>query len=186
MANELLLNINALDNYWVYSVFDDKQLVFMYYGKLRDIIAMRPFNVNEHFDSSKSYRYVLNQMCFNKIEAENALNSWLKIAELEGVLPSYNMYNKTYNNDKLIQSVDTGKYYRSAQDVVRIFHVTQPALSNHLRGVPGYRSVKGLRFRYAYNVSPDVIELPDDYMLVKTEIGGYKTVRRDHYERDQH
>lgn len=173
--NTITLNTKNLEAFWVYGIYENNELVFMYYGQLRDIIAMRPFKINEKFIEGQSYTYALLQECSNKIEAENTLNTWIKLSELGGATPPYNNFNRAYNDNKFIQCLETGRFYRSAQDIVRIFNVSQSALSNHLRGVPGYRTVKGMRFRYTHNATPDVIELPGGLRMVRTDLGGYKT-----------
>lgn len=182
--NSVTLSADTCDKLWIYGIYDSKeQLVFMFYGKLKDIVALRPFRINPKFDEKEKYTFVLIQPCKDKIDAENALVTALNRSELNGNTPPYNVYNKLYNDTYFIQCLNNGKFYRSAQDIIKIFHVSQPALSNHLRGVTGYRHVKGLTFRF-YNdenaQSPNEIEMADGWKQVKTgEHGGYVTVPSD-------
>ena len=177
--NTLTLNSRVLDSIWVYGIYDSKlDLVFMFYGTLKDIIAMRPFKLNFKYDENENYTYVLIQPCKNKLDAENAFNYWLKESELEGSMPPYNVYNNVYNDKYYIQCVENGKFYRSAQDVVKIFGFSQPAVSNHLRGVTGYKHVKGLTFCYYHGDMPDEIELAGG-MKLKREGSGHITTRSE-------
>lgn len=182
--NSITMTADMSDKLWVYGVYDSKeQLVFMFYGKLKDIVALRPFRINPKFDEKEKYTYVLIQPCKDKIEAENTLATVLIRSELNGNTPPYNVYNKLYNDRYFIHCLNNGKFYKSAQDVIKIFHISQPALSNHLRGVTGYRHVKGLTFRF-YNdenaQSPNEVELAGGWKWVKSgEMGGYLTVRSD-------
>lgn len=162
MSNELTLSAQTIDGFWIYKVYDSQErLVFMFYGKLKDIISMRPFRINAKFDPKEDYKYVLVQWCGNRLDAENALDRWMKTCET----PLYNIYNQTYNDKYYIQCLENGRFYRSAQDIVKIFRVSQSSVSNHLRGVTGYRHVKGLTFKFHHGERPAEIELAGGYKL---------------------
>lgn len=165
------------DKLWVYGIYDSSsKLIFMYYGKLKDIVSLSPFRTNPKFDEKEIYTICLITPCRDKIDAENRLSAAINESELNGNTPAYNIYNRKYNDYYFIQCLDNGKFYKSAQDVVKIFKVSQPALSCHLRGVPGYRHVKGLTFKYySGETLPDEVELAGGYKWVKAEMGGYKT-----------
>lgn len=156
MTNQIVLSAQTLDGFWVYRIYDSQErLVFLYYGKLKDIVAMRPFKTNVKFDSNENYRYEFLQYCPTRVDAENAVDRWIK----NGETPLYNIYSQLYNNRYYIQCVENGRYYKSAQDIVKIFRLSQPSISNHLRGVTGYRHVKGLTFKFYYGATPAEIEL---------------------------
>ena len=181
--NSIKLSKKTVDKIWVYGIYNSQEeLVFMFYGKLREIMSLSPFRINPKFDENEEYTVVLVQPCKDKIDAENALTAAINNFELKGSTPAYNVYNRCYNNTYYIQCLNNGKFYRTAQDVVKIFRVSQPALSNHLRGVTGYRHVKGLTFKIYNNTSMDApkeVEMAGGYKWVATEGGGYKTVQSD-------
>ena len=183
-CNKMTLCADSAERLWVYGIYDSKeQLVFMFYGKLKDIVSLRPFRTNPKFDEKENYTFVLIQPCKDRIEADNALTAALNRSELNGNTPPYNIYNQTYNDRYFIQCLNNGKFYRTAQDVVKIFRVSQPALSNHLRGVTGYKRVKGLSFKF-YNAenaqSPNEVEIAGGWKWVKSgEHNGYVTVPSD-------
>jgi len=175
--NQFRMSSTFLDCIWVYAIYDShKQLVFMSYGLLKDIISFHPFRSNPKFIEGEIYTVVLVNGYKNKFEAERGFNIWLGMSELNGTVPPYNIYNVKYNTNKYIQCLDNGKYYKSAQDIVKIFNLPQGALSCHLRGVPGYKRVKGLSFKYVYGVQPDEVEMAGGYKWVKREGGAYATV----------
>lgn len=177
--SKLTLHANYLNSVWIYGIYDSQEnLVFMYYGTLKEIVSMSRFRANEKFNPSEYYTYVLIQPCCSRIEAEKNLTYWMDNSELQGKMPAYNVYNSSYNNKRFIQCVENGRFYRTASDIVKIFNVSQSALSNHLRGTSGHRSVKGLHFRFHSGDSPTEIEEYGGYKLQKTDLG-YKTVPSD-------
>lgn len=178
--NRIVLHKNFIDKYWVYGVYNAyNQLVFIQYGTLKDIISMRPLNLCDNYDENESYTFVLLKCYGKKIDAENAVSYWINNSELEGKAPPFNGQLKLYNNDALIQCMENGRFYRTCVDVVKIFNVSASALSNHLRGVTGYKSVKGLHFKRYYGERPKEIEEFGGYKLQRAELGGYKRVPSD-------
>lgn len=182
-TNRITLSNTTFDKIWVYAIYDSgNNLVFMHYGRLSNIVSLSPFKNNPKFDANEIYTIVLITACKDKIMAENMLVTALNNSELEGNTPPYNIYSRAYNDYYFIQCLNNGKFYWTAQDIVKIFKVSQPALSNHLRGVTGYRHVKGLTFRI-YNdvdrVMPNEVEIAGGFKKVRGELGGYKTVPSD-------
>lgn len=157
----IILNPKFTDCYWAYAVYDENDnLLIIYFGTLKEILSMRPFRSSEKFNSEVNYKYVLLKPYETKIDAENSLKFWMDLSELQGKTPPLNVYQRVYNDFQYIQCLNNGKFYRTASDIVRIFGVTHSALSNHLRGVTGHRTVKGLRFKYHYGEAPEEVELP--------------------------
>jgi hypothetical protein len=182
-TNRIALSNTTYDKIWVYGIYDScGNLVFMHYGRLNNIVSLSPFKSNPKFDANEIYTIVLVTACKDKMMAENALSMAINNSELQGNTPPYNIYSRAYNDYYFIQCLDNGKFYWTAQDVVKIFRVSQPALSNHLRGVIGYRHVKGLTFRIYNDLSgemPKEIEIAGGFKKVRGEAGGYKTVPSD-------
>ena len=177
--NKIFLNKKYLDKYVVYAVYNSEQrLVFIHYGTLRDVIAMRPLNLCEGFNDDEFYSFVLLNFYSNKIDAENAVSYWINASELQGSTPPLNGSLKLYNSDAFIQCLENGRFYKSSVDVAKIFNIAQSALSNHLRGVTGYKSVKGLHFRRYYGERPAEIELYGGFKMQGNTFG-YKTVPSD-------
>lgn len=178
--SKIVLKKRFLDKLWIYGVYDkSSNLVFMNYGSLKEIVSMSPFRALDKFNEEECYTFVLIQPCESKLAAENALASWINNSELEGKTPPMNIYSMNYNNRYLIQCVENGRFYQSASEVAKIFGVAQSALSNHLRGAPGYKSVRGLHFKYYTGDNPREIEQFGGYKLCKGEFGGYKTMESD-------
>lgn len=185
------MHMSFLDKYWTYAVYNSKrELVFIYYGTFKDIIAMRPLRLCENFNEDDLYSYVFLNHFTRKIDAENAVSYWIIHSELEGKTPIYNLHLKLYNNDSYIQCLENGRFYKTSVDVAKIFNVSQSALCNHLRGVAGYKSVKGLHFKRYYGERPKEIELFGGCKLQHNGLG-YVTVpsddpinTKDTYQRD--
>lgn len=178
-SSKIVMQSKYLNKLWVYGVYNSEQdLVFLSYGTLREIVMMSPFKTIEKFNENENYTFVLIQPCDNKIAAENALSYWITNSELQGRTPPFNIYNKSYNNRYFIQCMENGRFYQTAADVVKIFNVSQSALSNHLRGLPGHKSVKGLHFKYYTGLNPTEIEQSGGYKLQSVP-GGYKSVPSD-------
>lgn len=160
--NVLVLNAKFNDKYWTYAIYDENDnLLIIYFGTLKEILSMRPFRSSEKFNEDSNYKYVLLKPYDNKIDAENSLKFWMDLSELKGSTPPFNVYQRIYNDFQYIKCLNNGKFYRTATDVVKIFGVTHSALSNHLRGVTGYKTVRGLTFKYHYGESPVEVELPN-------------------------
>ena len=177
--NKIFLNKKYIDKYVVYAVYNsEQQLVFIHYGTLKEIISMRPLNLCDGFNDDEFYSFVLLNFYSNKIDAENAVSYWINVSELQGSTPPLNGSLKLYNSDAFIQCLENGRFYKSSVDVAKIFGVAQSALSNHLRGVTGYRSVKGLHFKRYYGERPAEIELYGG-LKMQSVYGGYKTVPSD-------
>lgn len=177
--NKIFLNKKYLDKYLVYAVYNSEQrLVFIHYGTLKDIIAMRPLNLCEGFNDDEFYSFVLLNFYSNKIDAENAVSYWINSSELQGSTPPLNGSLKLYNSNAFIQCLENGRFYKSSVDVAKIFGVAQSALSNHLRGVTGYKSVKGFHFRRYYGERPAEIEMYGGFKMQGNGFG-YKTVPSD-------
>lgn len=178
--NRISLSNLSYDKIWVYAIYNSmNELIYMYYGKLKDIVSLSPFRTNPKYDEREIYTIVFITPCKDKIDAENRLSTAINNSELKGGTPPYNVYNRGYNDYYFIQCLENGKFYKSAQDVIKIFRVSQPALSCHLRGVSGYKHVKGLTFKYYNGDSPNEIELAGGYKWVKGDMGGYKTLPSD-------
>jgi hypothetical protein len=178
--SKIVLKNRYINKLWVYGVYDKgNNLVFMNYGSLKEIVSMSPFKAVDKFNEEECYTFVLIQPCESKYAAENALVNWINNSELEGRTPPMNIYSKSYNNRWLIQCVENKRFYQSASEVAKIFSIAQSALSNHLRGVPGYKSVRGLHFKYYTGENPAEIEQFGGYKLQHTPLGGYKTVESD-------
>lgn len=177
--NKIFLNKKYLDKYLVYAVYNSEQrLVFIHYGTLKDIIAMRPLNLCDGFNDDEFYSFVLLNFYSNKTDAENAVSYWINSSELQGSTPPLNGSLKLYNSNAFIQCLENGRFYKSSIDVAKIFGVAQSALSNHLRGVTGYKSVKGFHFRRYYGERPAEIEMYGGFKMQGNGFG-YKTVPSD-------
>lgn len=178
--NQIVMHKNFKDKYWVYAVYNTfNELVFIHYGTLKDVISIRPLSLCDKYKEDECYTFVLLRCYSKKIEAENAVSYWINNSELNGKMPPFNGSLKLYNNDAFIQCAENGRFYRTATDVVKIFGVSGSALSNHLRGVSGYKSVKGLHFKYYYGERPVEIEEFGGYKMQRGEFGGYKRVLSD-------
>lgn len=178
--NRIMLNTKNINKLWVYAVYNQSaELVFISYGTLKEIVSMSPLKTLEKFNEDENYVFLPLQACNSKIEAENALTGWINNSELNGKTPPLNLYNRGYNSNNFIQCIENGRFYRTATDVVKIFGVAQSALSNHLRGVPGHKSVKGLHFKYYTGDNPAEIEQAGGYKLVRGDFGGYKSIQSD-------
>lgn len=133
---------------WVYAVYDNNKLVFMWYDRLSDIIAMKSISKTEGYDINKPYTFVLLSAHKNRIEAENSLIVWLNKSELEGKTPEYNTHFRNYNNNQRIVCLQTGDIFNTAAEACKLLGLSTSAMCNHLARRVGFRSVKGLIFEY--------------------------------------
>lgn len=146
---ELLLSGKTMCAFWTYAVYNAyNELLFVWYGRLNDIVGSRPFRSLNCYDPSQMYKVYLLGCVNTEIEARNEVNWWIEHSELHGRTPLWNMNFRIYNDNKLIRCLETGELFRNAQEIVKTYGVCQSALSKHLAQKAGYKTVKGMRFVY--------------------------------------
>lgn len=121
-------------------------------GTMPEIVSMRAIKNNKFFNPSAVYEFCIlyNQHFKRRIDALNALGT--AIRAIHGGTPRMNLYSRDYNNDKRIVCLQTGEIFNSASDICRKYEINPGQLSAHIRGVHGYKTVKGMTFVYEYKI----------------------------------
>lgn len=180
---ELLLCNKTIDAFWIYAVYNSfNDLLFVWYGKLNDIVANRPIRSLTCYDGNEMYKVYLLGCKETELDAKNEVNWWIDHSELHGKMPPWNMRYRLYNDNKFIRCIETGEIFRNAREIVKTYGVCQSALSCHLAQKPGYKSVKGMRFVYC-----DESVTYDDYKAQRRLAGSAELPKQGdvHYETPQ-
>lgn len=139
----------------VYSVSDETGApIFVGHCKLTDVYLLRPLVKNPAFDVSKQYSVTVLDIVYNKIEAYNKASAHMKEI-FKGETPFF-ILTSHYNLYGTIICEQTGEVFHNQADICRKLKCTSAQVSNHLRGVQGYNSIKGFTFRRADFLGKDM------------------------------
>lgn len=130
---------------YIYTVSYNCELLYVGYEKLTKIATLENLFLLPNFKKDLQYVVTIEGPCDNWIEAENGVA--LKIRENEKTPP----LNKTMWSIKT-QSVmcrETGKIFLNASECAHLEGISNGNLSRHLKGRPGYKTLKGKTYCYA-------------------------------------
>lgn len=155
----MLLTMNSVFKWRIYRVYDETdELVYVYVGKLPDIIALRNIVCAKSFNPYSKYNVIIEDEEYNeKSEALNALNTVVPSS-----LPKFNLEVRDYINDKFIICDQTGEKFRNQNEICQRYAIKKSNLSNHLRNRTIVKSLKGYSFHY-YNALDEQRELMSDW-----------------------
>ena len=117
--------------------------VFIWYSKAVDILSLTSLKSNPAFDANAQYTLQIMSYHLNLIEAQNAAGA---LMQREG-MPDLNKTLR-WNRKGPIICNETGQKFRNQAEAVQMMGINQSRLCQHLRGVPGYKTVKGLTFSF--------------------------------------
>lgn len=144
----LLLSETNINWYWIYTVESiENGLEFIGYGKIRDIVDLRPILKSEYYRQDRTYVYTLIEAVRDNVQAINKMNKWLKLLSPND-LPRMNkkwIYNYV---GRKVRCNETGDVFETCVDACRRYGLSASALSNHLNRRKGFRTVKGKTFSY--------------------------------------
>jgi hypothetical protein len=84
----------------------------------------------------------------DKIKAFNTMQDW-QLANAKHIMMNVYEGKKKDTSSRRVECIDSGETFRSASYCAEIHMLGKGNLSNHLRGVPGFDTVKGRRYRWA-------------------------------------
>lgn len=132
-------------NHCVYEVYDNQQqLVFMWSDKLANVYSLKDLVSNPEVKRDEPFTLFITKLFPSEREARNHVTS-----HLNNPATKWPKYNKTvrYLRYTPVQCIETGVIYKNALYCARSNNINQSQLSQHLRGVPGYKTVKGHTYR---------------------------------------
>lgn len=139
---------NLRHTFAVYQVSDESDTpIYLWYAKLSDVYLLRPLIKNPAFDATKQYSVEILETAESMVEANNRAGFHIR-QKFGDSTPFFNL-TSYYNLHGTIICEQTGELFYKQSDICRRLGCTASQLSNHLRGVAGYNSVKGFTFRRA-------------------------------------
>jgi hypothetical protein len=132
----------------VYKVSDANGTpIFVGCCKLTEVYYLRPLVKNPAFDATQAYSVEVLAITQNKVQAYNLMSAHIK-STFGDKLPFF-IVTAYHNLHGTIICEQTGEVFYRQSDICRKLDCTAAQLSNHLRGVAGYNSVRGMTFKRA-------------------------------------
>lgn len=131
----------------VYSLYDGRTAVIKYIGccRLTDVFKIPDARANmtfdDHFKPDTPFMLHIISGFDNRAGAIAAQSKAIS----QYKRPVMNRYS-AMTRHAFIKCVTTGEVFSNAQECCREHSLSQPALSNHLNGRPGYNAVKGRQY----------------------------------------
>lgn len=136
----------TINNFYTYQIQTETEVLYVGFGKLRDIFEFKKLLSLPSFDQTKNYTVIIHRGYPTRFEAAN--NSMRLVREIgQGVLPLFNK-ELGFNRGKAIICNETGVVYPSAYEACKLLKIHPPRMSNHLQGLKGHRTIHGLTFSY--------------------------------------
>lgn len=133
--------------YAVYQIINSQgHIIFIWYSRASEVLTLTVLKSNPAFDPNQQYTLQIISYHYNNIEALNAASAAAR--KLPDGMPELNKTVK-FNRKGPIVCNETGKIFRNQAEAVQLLGLNQGRLCQHLRGVPGYKSVKGLTFSFS-------------------------------------
>lgn len=131
---------NTKNDYWVYLIKSpDGEVVYIGATRLKDAITLNAFNFRPEFDPSADYELELLESYNNRYEATRAQQAYMT---LYGV-PVFNRACK-----RVVRCITTGEVFNTAVEACRRYGIEQSNMTHHMAGHLGFKSLKGLEFKY--------------------------------------
>lgn len=147
MFNKFYTSQELMSNYFVFGIVreEDNAVVYIGYSLLRNFFTFRTLINNpiwrEYIGERKFTIILLSNHTAEqnaRIEMRNAIGQYK---------PIINMDKRFYLNQGRVTCNETGTIYRNASEACLALGLPTSAMSNHLNGKPGHRTIKGLTFR---------------------------------------
>jgi hypothetical protein len=137
---QLTISPVEINNYYVYMVKNNQELIHINADKLTNIVNFSKLLSHSDFDINALYTV---EIFGNHSMLHNALNDCDKLAKLYG-LPKYTKSNF----GKRIRCNETGVIFKNAKEACDCLNLQPSRLSMHLNNQRGNRTIKGLTFSY--------------------------------------
>lgn len=149
----MMENIN---NYVVYDVINYKgDLIYKGLIKFDRLQFLDDLMNKREFNSNQEITVFTNAFFESKKDADKYLYDWLS----NNPWPVYNKITEHESKILAIICHNDGLLYLTQTEAARRYNIPQGRLSNHLRGVSGNKSIKGLHFGYKRITMDQYIEL---------------------------
>ncbi len=147
MLTNITGNIEQFTNfYYVYHVQNAKEILYIGYAKLQDIISFKQIIGLTSFDRMDTYTIVIHDRFSNRFEAINSLNTLMSVL-CKGIMPPLNREVGS-NKGKQIMCNETQVVYGNAYQACRALNIPPARMSNHLQHRKGHKTIHGLTFKY--------------------------------------
>lgn len=140
-------NVEKLTTYYhTYHIQNDKEILFIGYAKLSDIMSFRQVAALESFEPLEEYTVVIHEAFSNRLEAVNNLQGLIN-QMCGGILPPFNR-EIGINKGKRVKCNETGVIYGNAHQACQALKIHPPRMCKHLQGCKGHKTIHGLSFKY--------------------------------------
>jgi hypothetical protein len=128
------------NNQWVYLVKSPAgEIVYIGVARLKDAITFNAFNFRPEFDPDAPYELELLESYSNRYEANKAKEMYLMVYGT----PVFNRECK-----RVVRCITTGEVFNTAVEACRKYGIEQSNMTHHMAGHLGFKSLKGLEFKY--------------------------------------
>jgi hypothetical protein len=142
--NESLANLHNL--YYVYTLQTDTgAVVYVGCGRLKQILTFKDVCGSPDYDPSAAYILTAISSHVRYVDAYNAVCRY--ILEL-GKTPLLNFGRALNRERRMVLCEQTGQTFASAAEAAKLLGLPAGNLSRHLAKQSGYKTVRGLTFKY--------------------------------------
>jgi hypothetical protein len=144
------INVHSMKKYYAYAILNNNgDYVFASFDKYHEIFALRPLMRVADFVSGATHTLeLIGNGSERRIDAENDCAAFMRQKRDEGHQFPYNLQTHHSRADTKILCDQNGQTYDNQLQCANALGISQSALSGHLNGQRGFKSVKGFTFRY--------------------------------------
>lgn len=142
----LTINVSKQNEYHVYGLFKENELVWCDYGRWTDVTTLRNVRRNTLFVENEDYQLIIFGVYGNVLAARNEVARTMQ-HYLGDKVPLLNG-NAMYRAQKKIKCVETGEVFKNASALIKEKGLNAGAVYPHLNGVVGHKTIKGLTYIY--------------------------------------
>lgn len=150
---------SKLSLYYVYGIFDDKEMVFCGYSRFVNVALFKEVIANKAFNPNKEYTVIIFEQCDGLIGARNSQAKYIKLYS-PGKNPLMNLVQM--RGKKKVKCIETGEVFESVNAVCTACGISTGVMYPHLRGLPGHRTVRGRTYVYMYD-NDEKLPVKDEY-----------------------
>jgi hypothetical protein len=152
----------TIDAWCLYTLANEQgEAILVWYCKFANVLAIQDALSNPNFNRNAPVTLRIGDLYNSRIEASNAVGKWMRERQFT---PSLNRTIRA-SHYAPVKCMQTGQVFRNASEASRITGVNQSQLSQHLRGNPSNKTVRGLTFGYidgkefhrSYTQTPPVV-----------------------------
>jgi hypothetical protein len=131
------------------TVCPSNEIFFVGICKLTDVYKFPDAYRNNYWRDNVSENTIIEILVSftseNLIECQRQLEVIVKQSRPIANIKGYRQHGKTMVT--CIQGSNVGKVYNTTTEAAELNGVSQPAMSNHLNGRPGYETLRGMKFK---------------------------------------